>query len=573
MLKASVPTTPADVPARLETGNHSGAFHSLPQRQLGIYIAAALLLSGAFFWLYQSVFSWLWWRWNNDEYYGHGMFLPFISGYLIWRECEVLACAWREREYSVWGRLAGWSILGFGLLMQLGAAIADVNFAGAFSIPFVLLGLAWVLGGAKFGRLLVFPIMFFAAAVPLSGMLVQTLTVPLQNYAASGAGVALGLMGLPVTREGVNLYTPLYHFVVAVPCSGLKTTITLFTLAILVAHLLPDLKRQHRALLVLLSIPIALFANTLRVTAIVLIGHFWGTKAAEGFLHNFSGLFLFALSMAALLGVSRSMRAPESEPGESGQTLEEPSTPAPAWRTPYLLKPLVVVLTLLCTTRLLGHYAVAGDDVKSRDQTAIVARLQLPRTVSTSGIENSSTEIWKGQPVKVDQTVYDVLHPDAAVQMRYTLSTPRGPLVVNSIVLYSNNWKSLHSPVMCLRAGGWDISSDEKREVAGQTVNDKKIESLTINLLTGERRENNRQVANTYLAYLFADTHRSIGGWIPTAASLVGAKLLRQKSGAIEAQFAFDGRALERDGKIRPEVEALMLRVVADVKKAMAATS
>ena len=71
-------------------------------------------------------------------------------------------------------------------------------------------------------------------------MLVQTLTVPLQNYAASGAGVALGLMGLPVTREGVNLYTPLYHFVVAVPCSGLKTTITLFTLAIVVAHLLPE---------------------------------------------------------------------------------------------------------------------------------------------------------------------------------------------------------------------------------------------------------------------------------------------------------------------------------------------
>ncbi len=545
---------------------------------MGAYIAAALLLSGAIFWLYQSVFTWLWWRWNNDEYYGHGMFLPVISAYLIWREREVLARAWREREYSAWGALAGWGILGFGLLMQLGAAIADVNFAGAFSIPFVLLGLAWVLGGAKFGRLLLFPILFFAAAVPLSGMLVQTLTVPLQNYAASGAGVALGLLGLPVVREGVNLYTPQYHFVVAVPCSGLKTTITLFTMAILVAHLLPDLKRRHRFLLVLLSIPIALFANTLRVVAIVLIGHFWGPKAAEGFLHNFSGLFLFALSMGALLGVSRLLRV-ETEPVEAqlkaAQSKEDgrPSTPVPAWRTPYVLKPLVVVLVLLCATRLLGRFAIADDGAKARDQSAVIARLKLPRNVSTPLAENSSSGSWKGEPVKVDQTVYEVLNPDAAIQMRYILSTPRGPLVVNSIVIYSNNWKSLHSPVMCLRAGGWDISSDEKREITSPAQGGKSASGLTINLLTGERRENNRQVANTYLAYLFADTHRSIGGWIPTAASLVGAKLLRQKSGAIEAQFAFDGRALERDGKIRPEVEALMLRVVDDVKRAMATTA
>ncbi len=125
----------------------------------------------------------------------------------------------------------------------------------------------------------------------------------MQNYAANGSALCLGLMGFPIERVGVNLYTPAYHFVVAVPCSGLKTTITLLTLSVLVAHLMPGLGRGQRLLMVAVSIPIALFANMLRVILIVAVGHLIGKDAAEGFMHNGSGLLMFALAISALIGV------------------------------------------------------------------------------------------------------------------------------------------------------------------------------------------------------------------------------------------------------------------------------
>jgi exosortase len=199
----------------------------------------------------------------------------------------------------------------------------------AFSVPIFALGVARYFGGKEFQKQLNFPLLFLFLAVPVSGPLVERLTIPMQTYAASASGMLLGLMGMSIEREGVNLYTPLYHFVVAVPCSGLKITLTLFTMGMLISHLMPNLTRMQRFWLCMLSIPVALLANTLRVMTIVSLGYHFGTKVAEGFLHSWSGLFMFALSLVLLIGAGMYMG--KSEPS----FIEPPNVEPPKTEPPH----------------------------------------------------------------------------------------------------------------------------------------------------------------------------------------------------------------------------------------------
>ena len=60
----------------------------------------------------------------------------------------------------------------------------------------------------------------------------------------------------------------------------------------------------HRVLILLLIAPVALAANALRNTTIILIGHNYGEAAAMGWLHAFSGLAVFLLSLLLLVLIS-----------------------------------------------------------------------------------------------------------------------------------------------------------------------------------------------------------------------------------------------------------------------------
>jgi exosortase len=283
----------------------------------------SFLLGLAAIWLYFPTFTWLVQRWKADEYYEHGPLLPFISAYLIWQNRDALKLAWSERPAQ---SLMPSGLIFFALALHWCGSLVEMNSIRAlqaFSLPLFLLGLARYLGGKEFQKQLIFPLLFFCLAVPISGPLVEKLTIPMQTYAANASGMLLGLMGMSIEREGVNLYTPLYHFVVAVPCSGLKITITLFTMGLLIAHLMPGLSIMQRVALCLLSVPVALLANTSRVMIIVSLGYHYGTQVAEGFLHSWSGLFMFGLSLVLLIGAGLYMGRVQADAGET----PEPPTP------------------------------------------------------------------------------------------------------------------------------------------------------------------------------------------------------------------------------------------------------
>jgi exosortase len=198
----------------------------------------------------------------------------------------------------------------FGLALLPLALAAQIPFLAQLSLLIVIGGgILHIWGKATF-RLLLFPYLFLFFALPWPSLLVDALIFPLQLIAARSSTLLIGLLGIPVVREGVKIHMGGLTWVVEAPCAGMYYLAALLALGALTAYLLQG--RFYQRLAFFLAAPIlAIIGNALRIVAILLIGRAWGLKAAEGFYHGFSGLtvfigtFLLLLAVGKLFGLSK----------------------------------------------------------------------------------------------------------------------------------------------------------------------------------------------------------------------------------------------------------------------------
>ena len=241
---------------------------------------------------------WMFGRWMASEYYGHGLFIPLISAYLMYRRRDAVAALVARPD-----RL-GAVLIVVGLLLHVLAVLVDVNFASNFAAIIVLWGFVAWSWGRPAALALLFPIAYLSFMVPVDRLLIDAFASPLQLTAAKMASGFSGAIGIPVTRDGVNLSVPQYTFEVAVPCSGLKSLTTMTALAALFAYLVKG-RLWRRLVLVGSALPVALLANASRVTLILLVARSMGANMAEGFFHGFSGVVVFVIGLLGLYGVGR----------------------------------------------------------------------------------------------------------------------------------------------------------------------------------------------------------------------------------------------------------------------------
>ncbi len=233
-----------------------------------------------------------------DPNSSHGLLIPPIVGFLVWK---------RRKRLSEIGRN---TCRGALLLVLAGAALLPLGIASEvralppISLLLVLGGLVWHIWGTAIMRELLFPYVFLFFAVPLPGLLVETFTFHLQLISTKAASLMIGLMGLPVIRDGVEIQIGEYTFAVGAPCSGMRSMVALLALGALCAFVLKGSLVQRGVLFIAVP-PLALIGNAFRILLILLIAHYWGQRAAEGFYHKFSGLVVFVLTFFLLLVSAR----------------------------------------------------------------------------------------------------------------------------------------------------------------------------------------------------------------------------------------------------------------------------
>ena len=117
-------------------------------------------------------------------------------------------------------------------------------------------------------------------------------------------------------REGNVIQLPSMALEVAEACSGIRSLLSLVTLAIIYSYLL-EKRVAIRVALALASIPIAVAANSSRIIGTGLLVQYWNPDKAEGFFHVFSGWLIFVVSLFLLFLSHKFIRAIRRETGET----------------------------------------------------------------------------------------------------------------------------------------------------------------------------------------------------------------------------------------------------------------
>ena len=144
-------------------------------------------------------------------------------------------------------------------------------------------------------------------AIPLPTILFNQITFPLQIVASKLASMLLPLAGVPVLREGNVIQLPTMQLEVAEACSGIRSLMSLFTVAVIYGYLL-ERSTWRRVAVALSSIPIAVAANGARIFGTGLCVQYWDPDKAMGFFHEFSGWLMFLVSLGCLYLVHLVMR-------------------------------------------------------------------------------------------------------------------------------------------------------------------------------------------------------------------------------------------------------------------------
>src|SRR5262249_47106063 len=208
---------------------------------------------------------------------------------------------------------AGFTILLCGLLIYLvGAFGADV-FLTRVSFVVVVTGALCLLTGTRATRTMTAPLAFLLMAVPLPSLIVNAITLPLQLVASNIAERTLMLSSVPVFRDGNLLTLPSATLEVAEACSGLRSIVSLAAIGAMLAWA-GDQSLWRRAAIVMLTLPIAIVMNGLRIAATGIACETWGPHVASGGWHTFTGWVTFVVSTFLLIQAGRALAWFDREP-------------------------------------------------------------------------------------------------------------------------------------------------------------------------------------------------------------------------------------------------------------------
>lgn len=199
----------------------------------------------------------------------------------------------------------GGGVLAVGLLMYVVGRSQSIWLFEVGSQMFVISALLLLFKGPAALRLAWFPIFFLIFMVPLPGPLVAAVTGPLKAGVSYVASELLYLMGYPVSRAGVILTVGPYLILVADACAGLTSMFSLEAVGLLYLSIMRHPAVWRNVLLSVLVIPIAFFANVIRVMVLVLVTYHLGDAAGRGFLHGFAGLLLFVVALTLIFATDR----------------------------------------------------------------------------------------------------------------------------------------------------------------------------------------------------------------------------------------------------------------------------
>ena len=235
--------------------------------------------------------------WRSDEQM-HGPIILAVCLYLFWSLRHEIQDAPVAPRPAI-----AWPLIAIGLVAYILGRSQDIILFELGSLLWILPGLLLLQRGTAALKACWFPIFFMLFMVPLPGVLVSALTLPMKTFVSWATEHILFALGHPISRNGVILYLGQYQLLVADACAGLHTLFSLEAMGLFYLHLTRHESWGRNTALAILIVPISLTANTIRVMTLSLITYHFGDEAGQGFLHGFAGMVLFISALILIMAL------------------------------------------------------------------------------------------------------------------------------------------------------------------------------------------------------------------------------------------------------------------------------
>jgi len=400
--------------------------------------------------LYARVLAHLFSEWVHGKDFSHGIVVPLFALYVVWQD---------RKHLTEIGTAPSWAGLPLVILsiavLVLGVLGADI-FLPRVSLLILLAGLIILFQGWTFFRAVLFPWAFLLLMIPIPALIMNRITFPLQLLAARLSATLLEMVGVVVLRDG-NILTlaSQQRLDVAEACSGIRSLLTLVTFAIVYGYLM-ETRTWVRILLVCLTVPIALVANSFRVFITGLLMQFGYINEAEGVPHELAGVLIFVVALIMLFVVHRVICLIWNTGVAPPRLATDPEEHPTEVRVKSLSFRYWLVAALLFAA-VIGLQTHSSGDVKHVGL--------LPKQIGD----------WTGRDIPIPQDELDILGPGEYLQRDYN-DTSKPQTEISLFVPFFPSQRAgdtIHSPDHCLLGAGWFPISREViqlRRMDGSTM-------------------------------------------------------------------------------------------------------
>lgn len=246
-------------------------------------------------------FSWLVSTWTPETNYEHGWLVVVLTGWLVWRALPAF------RASPLKPATGGLLIVTLGLLVFLAGCRTIQPRLCVISVPLLVYGSLVFIHGWSRAQHFIFPLSMVAFVIPMPGLLQAT--TGLQIIATKMAHFASTFLGMEMGISGNRVFDPtgqLGDWEIDEGCSGIRSIVAL-TLVTYVYGMIVHSKWSERLVIFAACIPIAILANGVRVTSILIIARI-DVQFAKTTWHDYSGFMSFGAALALLMVLSTVMR-------------------------------------------------------------------------------------------------------------------------------------------------------------------------------------------------------------------------------------------------------------------------
>ena len=389
--------------------------------------------------------------WQAPEY-SHGPLIPLLSLYLFLRQLRNMPA----QKGPVTDRGPGLLLVIVALAIALVGKITRIPDIVTYAMILWTFGLLLIGFGWRTGRQFWPPVLHLAFMLHLPTFVYWKLSLQLQ-FISSEIGVSLiHLMGIPVFLEGNIIDLGVWKLHVAEACSGLRYLFPVMSFSYIFAVLYQG-PTWHKAVLLLSAAPITLLMNAFRVGMIGVMVDNYGIEHAEGFMHLFEGWVIFIACVAMLFGLARLMQraARDHRPFHEALDLDYDGLWPQIRRVASIKSSTAMIACAVVTSMLaVAWYAAPARQVIQPERAPLVL---FPRTFGD----------WTAGPMEqLEPRIKAILRADDYLSTIFRNSQAAAP--VELFVAYYNKLtegQGIHSPEVCISAGGWEMSEVTQRNV------------------------------------------------------------------------------------------------------------